>query len=85
MPATPACVKEACAVGLAEGAEVAPEPSLAALEGAPEAFRSLCKRTWPRDGPELEVIAGPILRGGSKHGIEVPASRLLVDRIARAT
>ncbi len=35
--------------------------------------------------PELEVIAGPILRGGSKHGIEVPATRLLVERIARAT
>jgi 2-dehydropantoate 2-reductase len=34
------CVKEACAVGVAEGANVAPEPILAAFEGAPEGFRS---------------------------------------------
>src|SRR5215211_8984269 len=33
-------VKEACAVGVAEGAKVAPEPILATLEGAPEGFRS---------------------------------------------
>ena len=43
-------VKEACAVGLAEGAEVAPEPILAALEGHPTLFRARCKRIWPRDG-----------------------------------
>src|SRR5215204_5972940 len=35
-----ACVNEACAVGIAEGAEVAPEPIIAALEGLPEGFRS---------------------------------------------
>src|SRR5918997_2907247 len=34
------CVKEACAVGVAEGANVAPEPILAAFEGAPDGFRS---------------------------------------------
>src|ERR687895_1975996 len=34
------CLNEACAVALAEGAKVAPEPILAAFEGAPDGFRS---------------------------------------------
>ena len=28
--------------------------------------------------PELDAIAGPILRGGQKHGINVPATTKLV-------
>jgi 2-dehydropantoate 2-reductase len=31
--------------------------------------------------PELDAIAGPIIRGGERHGIEVAAIRQLVDRI----
>ena len=81
-----ASVKEACAVGLAEGAEVAPEPILVALEGAPDAFRSsMQKDVAAGRAPELDAIAGPILRGGSKHGIEVSATRALVGHISRAT
>jgi 2-dehydropantoate 2-reductase len=80
-----ASVEEACAVGLAEGAEVAPEPILAALEGAPDSFRSSMRRDVAAGrAPELDAIAGPILRGGSEHGIEVPAIRALVDHIVRA-
>ncbi|MDP8925440.1 MAG: hypothetical protein M3M97_00685 [Actinomycetota bacterium] len=30
---------------------------------------------------ELDAIAGPILRGGREHGIEVLATRALEDRI----
>ena len=79
-------VKEACAVGLAEGAEVAPEPILAALEVAPDAFQSsMQKDVAAGRAPELDAIAGPILRGGSKHGIEVSATQALVDHIVRAT
>lgn len=79
-------VKEACAVGLAEGAEVAPEPILAALEGAPDAFQSsMQKDVAAGRAPELDAIAGPILRGGSKHGIEVSATQALVHHIVGAT
>ena len=28
--------------------------------------------------PELDAIGGPILRGGQKHGIDVPATQRLV-------
>jgi 2-dehydropantoate 2-reductase len=76
------CVKEACAVGVAEGAKVAPEPILAAFEGAPDGFRSsMQKDVEAGRPPEVEAIAGPILRGGTEHGIDVSATRALLDRI----
>ncbi len=76
------CVKEACAVGVAEGAKVVPEPVLVALEGLPDGFRSsMQKDVAAGRPPEVDAIAGPILRGGSEHGIEVSATRVLVDRI----
>jgi 2-dehydropantoate 2-reductase len=76
------CVKEACAVGVAEGARVAPEPILERLEGAPDGFRSsMQKDVAAGRQPEVEAIAGPILRGGTEHGIEVSATRALVNRI----
>jgi 2-dehydropantoate 2-reductase len=76
------CVNETCAVGVAEGAKVAPEPILAALDGAPDGFRSsMQKDVAAGRSPELDAIAGPILRGGSEHGIDVSATRALVDQI----
>jgi 2-dehydropantoate 2-reductase len=76
------CVNEACAVGVAEGAKVAPEPILTALEGLPNGFRSSMQKDVAAGRvPELDAIAGPILRGGSEHGIEVSATRSLVDVI----
>jgi 2-dehydropantoate 2-reductase len=79
-----ACVKEACAVGVVEGAQVTPEPILAALEGAPDAFQSsMQKDVAAGRAPELDAIAGPILRGGDEHGIDVSATQALVDRIAK--
>jgi 2-dehydropantoate 2-reductase len=78
-----ACVEEACAVGLAEGAEVTPEPILATFEGLPEGFRSsMQKDVAVGRPPELDAIAGPIVRGGEEHGIDVPAARFFVERIA---
>jgi 2-dehydropantoate 2-reductase len=76
------CVNEACAAAVAEGAKVAPDPILAALEGAPDGFRSsMQKDVAAGRPPELDAIAGPILRGGREHGIDVSATRALVDRI----
>ena len=76
------CVNEACAVGVAEGAMVAPEPILSAFEGLPNGFRSsMQKDVTAGRVPELDAIAGPILRGGSEHGIEVSATRSLAERV----
>ncbi|MCE3267684.1 MAG: Ketopantoate reductase PanE/ApbA terminal [Solirubrobacterales bacterium] len=58
------------------------EPILAALEGAPDAFRSSMQKDVAAGRvPELDAIVGPILRGGSEHGIDVSATRALADRI----
>jgi 2-dehydropantoate 2-reductase len=77
------CVNEACAVGHAAGAKVTPEPTLAALEGLPEGFRSsMQKDVAAGRTPELDAIAGPILRGGSEYGIDVSTTRALVDGIS---
>jgi 2-dehydropantoate 2-reductase len=76
------CVKEACAVGVAEGAKVAPEPILAAFEGVPDGFRSSMQKDVAAGRlPEVEAIAGPILRGGRQHDIDVSVTRALVDQI----
>jgi 2-dehydropantoate 2-reductase len=77
-----ACVNETCAVGITEGADVASEPILAALEALPDGFRSsMQKDVTAGRPPEVDAIAGPILRGGREHGIDVSATRTLVDRI----
>jgi hypothetical protein len=55
-----ACIEEACAVGIAEGAMVDPEPIFAALAGAPDSFRSSMQKDvaagWIL---EFDAIAGP--------------------------
>ncbi len=33
--------------------------------------------------PELDAIAGPILRGAERHGIEIPATKKLVAAVQR--
>jgi 2-dehydropantoate 2-reductase len=77
------CAEEACAVGHAKGADVAPEPILATFGGLPEGFRSsMQKDVAAGRPPELDAIAGPILRGGEEHGIDVPAKRFFVELIA---
>jgi 2-dehydropantoate 2-reductase len=76
------CVNEACAVGVAQGAKVDPEPILAALEGLPEGFRSSMRKDVAAGrAPELDAIAGPVLRGGSEYGIGVSTTRALLDGI----
>jgi 2-dehydropantoate 2-reductase len=79
-----ACVAEACTLAVAEGAKLTPQPIFAALEGAPDALRSsMQKDVAAGRAPELDAIAGRILRGGDEHGVEVPATQALVDHILR--
>jgi ketopantoate reductase len=33
--------------------------------------------------PELDAIAGPILRGGDAHGVQVPVTRATCDAIRK--
>ncbi len=78
-----ACVREACAVAAAEAAKVDAETVLAAVPKMPGAMRSsMQKDVEQRNPPELDAIAGPILRRGAVHGIEVSATRKLAEGVA---
>jgi 2-dehydropantoate 2-reductase len=78
------CVREACAVGVAEGAKVDPDKVLTGVSGMPPGMRSSMQKDVDKGRtPELDAIAGPILRGGKRHGIEVPATRKLVAEVEK--
>jgi 2-dehydropantoate 2-reductase len=79
-----ACVREACAVGVAEGAKVDPEKVLAGVAGMPGSMRSSMQKDVENGRtPELDAIAGPILRGAQRHGIEVPVTKKLTETVRR--
>jgi len=79
-----ACVREACAVGVAEGAKVDAEAVLSGGKAMPGTMRSsMQKDVEHHNPPELDAIAGPILRGARRHGIEIPATKKLVAAVER--
>ena len=78
------CVREACAVALAEQAKVDAEIVIAGMMKMPANMRSSMQKDVERgNAPELDAIAGPILRGAVRHGIEVPTTKKLVAAVER--
>jgi 2-dehydropantoate 2-reductase len=76
------CLREACAVAVAEGAKVDADAVIAGVMKMPGNMRSsMQKDVEQHRTPELEAIAGPILRGARRHGIEVPATKKLVAAV----
>jgi len=84
-----ACIREASAVAAAEGAKIDADAVIAAVLKMPGNMRSSMQKDVEQGKtPELDAIAGPILRGAQKHGIAVPATKKLVgdvERRARST
>ncbi len=77
-----ACLREACAVAVAEGAKIDADAVIAGVMKMPGNMRSsMQKDVEQHRTPELEAIAGPILRGAGRHGIEVPATKKLVAAV----
>lgn len=77
-------VREACAVAVVEGAKVDAEFVLAGMMKMPANMRSSMQKDVERgNAPELDAIAGPILRGAARHGIEVPTTKKLVAAVER--
>jgi 2-dehydropantoate 2-reductase len=74
------CMREACAVAVAEGAKLdAAVVVAAATKNIPGNMRSsMQKDVEQRKAPELDAIAGPIVRGARRHGIKIPATEKLV-------
>jgi len=78
-----ACVHEAAAVATAEGAKVDAEFVIAGILKSPAHMRSSMQKDVERgNAPELDAIAGPILRGAQRHGIDVPTTKTLVAAVA---
>ena len=76
------CVREACTVATAEGAKVEANIVFAGMSRAPYGMRSSMQKDVERGNPpELDAIAGPILRAGSRHAIEVRATKALVNDV----
>lgn len=76
------CVGEACAVAIASGATIDVNTVLANVGKLPPQLRSsMQKDLEAQRPPELDAIAGPILRGAEKHGLPSAATRALVEEI----
>lgn len=77
------CVREVCAVATAEGAKVDPNLVIAGMSKAPSGMRSSMQKDVERgNAPELDAIAGPIIRAGDRRSIEIPATKRLVSAVA---
>jgi len=78
------CIREACAVGVAEGAKRDADAVIAGVMKMPGNMRSsMQKDVAQRKAPELDAIAGPILRGARRHGIKFPTTEKLVVAVER--
>ena len=76
--------REACAVALAEGAGVDTDEVIRALNTFPAPMRSSMQRDVAAGRPpELDAIAGPIVRGGGRQGIDVPVTTALAAEVER--
>jgi 2-dehydropantoate 2-reductase len=77
-----AAMYEACAVATASGTPMDPATFIRFFEGLPPVSRSsMQKDVAAGNPPELEGIAGPILRRAQEYGIDVPVTRELVEMI----
>jgi 2-dehydropantoate 2-reductase len=78
------CVREFCAVALAEGATVHVDKVLAAFFNVPKNMRSSMQKDVDRGNPpELDAIGEPVVRGGERLGIPVPVTQGLIDAVER--
>lgn len=75
-------VREACAVAAASGAAVDAAVTLQALATMAGALRSsMSKDVAAGRPPELDAIAGPVIRGGRRFGIPVPVTESLAAMV----
>jgi 2-dehydropantoate 2-reductase len=79
-----ACVEEACAVGQAEGAaDVQPAKAIAELDLAHDTLGTSMQRDIAAGRPpELDAIAGSVLRAAARHGLRCPTIERLAEMIA---
>lgn len=78
-----ACVREACGVAVAEGAKVDADAVIAGTSKLPYDMRSSMQKDVEQGNPpELNAIAGPIIRDGDRLGVEITATKRLLSAVA---
>jgi 2-dehydropantoate 2-reductase len=78
------CIDEAAAVANADGASIDPVARLAELDEAHPGLGSSMQRDIAAGRePELDAIAGAVLRAGRRHGLGCPTVSRLSEIIAR--
>ena len=78
------CIRETAQAARIYGAILDPEATIAMIDSAPGQMRSsMQKDVAAGRQPELDAIAGPILRTATAHGFAVNATRELVGEIER--
>jgi 2-dehydropantoate 2-reductase len=79
-----ACVREGAAVAAAEGASVTVEDTVAELDDAHAELRTSMQRDIAAGrAPELDAIAGSVLRAAARHGLACPEIERLAGVVAR--
>jgi 2-dehydropantoate 2-reductase len=77
------CIYETAAVANADGAAIDPGERLAELDDAhPELGSSMQRDIAAGRTPELDAIAGAVLRAGARHGVPCPTVARLAGAIA---
>ncbi len=78
------CLQEGAAVAVADGATLDPATPLGELEAAHAELGSSMQRDLAAGlTPELDAIAGSVLRAGRRHGIACPTIERLAGVVAR--
>ena len=77
-------VAEAAAVAAADGAQLDSADTMSELEAAHPSLRSSMHRDIEAGRtPELDAIAGAVLRGGARYGIACPSVAWLSAQVAQ--
>lgn len=77
------CIREAARVATADGAEADPDREIEELDEAhPELDSSMHRDVVAGREPELDAIAGSVLRAAARHGLSCPAIERLTERVA---
>jgi 2-dehydropantoate 2-reductase len=76
-------VTETIAVAVAEGAQLDAAATIAELDGAhPELGSSMQRDVRAGRAPELDAIAGAVLRAGARHELRCPTVQWLAEQVA---
>jgi 2-dehydropantoate 2-reductase len=79
------CIREAAAVAAADGSLQDPAETIAELDEAHDELDSSMHRDVAAGRePELDAIAGSVLRAAARHGLDCPTIERLADRVRSA-